>query len=171
MQLPAELADEVDPQRVRLGDADIDELAGEPGEGGVGEIGIGELLKELARTRAGQHQHAILGGDLFEPDAARGGQRLFEIVIVMALEGPGADQVEAVAAGAVDGELRADAAVLRQQVTKRDPPLLLRYAVGKKAVKPGLGSRTRDQIFGEGRHVEQADIVMDVAALLPTWGK
>ena len=52
MQLPAELADEIDAQRMRAGGADADLLAGEPREGGVGEVGVGQLLQHLARARA-----------------------------------------------------------------------------------------------------------------------
>ena len=50
MQLAAELADEIDAERMRLGRADVDRLAGQPGEGFVGEIGVGELLQQLARA-------------------------------------------------------------------------------------------------------------------------
>ena len=60
MQLPAELADEIDAQRMRLGVADIDLLAGQPRESRVGEVGVGELLQHVARARAGEHQHAPL---------------------------------------------------------------------------------------------------------------
>ena len=48
VQLPAELADEVDPQRRGRRQADDDLLARQPGEGGAREVGIAHPLQQRA---------------------------------------------------------------------------------------------------------------------------
>ena len=59
VQLPAELADEVDAQRMRGRPAPTEiVLPDSQGKACVGEVGVGELLENLARARAGQHEHA-----------------------------------------------------------------------------------------------------------------
>ena len=113
--------------------ADVDLLAREPGEGLVGEIGVGELLQHVARARAGEHQNAPLRRDRVDADAAVGGQRLDQIVVVVPLQRAGRDEVEALRRAAVDGELRADAAILRQQVAEVDAADRLRDAVRHQA--------------------------------------
>ena len=138
MQLPAELADEIDAQRMAVGMADVDLLAGEPGEGLVGEVGVGELLQDCARIRAGEDQHAVLRRHRVEADAAVGRQQLLQDVVVVALPGAGGDEIEALRRRSVDGELGADAAVRRQEMAEADAADLLRDAVGEDRIRARL---------------------------------
>ena len=99
-------------------------------------------------------------------DAAVGRQQLLQVVVVVRARARRPRRDRSRRGSPVDGELRAHAAVLGQQVAERDAPDLLRDAVGEERVEPGLGARPGDLAFGEGRHVLQADVLRDVPALV-----
>ena len=120
MQLPPELADEVEAKRTGVGGADVDGAPGEPWEVRIAEGGVGEALKQSARLRARDHEHPVAGGGGLEAHAAVGREELAQRVEVVALEGARRHQVEAVGRLAVHGELRAHPAVLREEVAEPD---------------------------------------------------
>ena len=140
VELPAELADEIDPQACEV--VRPTEICWPESQGKFwfDKIGIGKLLEDFAAVGAGQHEHAPLACHRMELHAAIGGQRLAQIVVVMALEGARRNQVVAVLARLVDGEFGAYAATRRQHVAKRDAADLLRDAVGENAVEPRFGA-------------------------------
>ena len=144
--------------------ADADLLARQPREGGVGEVGVGELLQHLARTRARQHQHAVAGGDGGQRHRAVGGRELAQHVMVVAFERACGDEIECARRILVDGELAEHAAARREEVGERDAAARLGHAVGEDAFKPRARARPRHLHLGERRHVLKADVLHHVAA-------
>ena len=83
VQLPAELADIVDAQGQGAAEAELDLARRQPGEGGVGEVGRGDLLQHLARGGAGDHQRAEAAVQALEARAAVGGQGGAQQILVV----------------------------------------------------------------------------------------
>ena len=76
MQFPAKLADIVDAQQPHALDArDLDLLAGEPAEGGIGEIGSVHCARTSRARGTRQHQHAVVVGDVGDRHALAGALR------------------------------------------------------------------------------------------------
>ena len=95
MQLAAELADEVDAQRMQAAGPTEIGLPDEPGEGGVGEVGVGELLQHLARARAGEDEHAAARSSPARSARCRpSGRSFLQDVVVVALQRAGGDEIE-----------------------------------------------------------------------------
>ena len=79
--------------------ARIDSAArGEPREGRVGDVDVGDLGQHFARARAREHQHAILRRHLVDAHAAVGRQELQQRIVIMRLQRAGGDEIETVAA-------------------------------------------------------------------------
>ncbi len=147
-------------------EADLDRLAGQPGEGGVGEVGRADPLHQRPRLGAGHHQHAHLVGQIVEADRAVGRHVAPDPVVVEALVQAGRDQIEAFGTLAHDGELGMHPAPRVERVAEMDPADLLGHPVGDQTVEKGLGARSRKTRLGEGGHVEQANVLSDVAAFV-----
>src|SRR3954454_7125627 len=107
MELPAKFADEVDAHGVGCDRSDIDLLAGKPWEGLVREIGPSHLVQNLAAIRAREHQDAPLRRHGVELHASVLGKSLAQIIVVVALESAGGDEVVTAFASLVDRKLRA----------------------------------------------------------------
>ncbi len=146
--------------------ADHDLLARQPGEGGAREIGVADPLQELARLGPGDHQHAHRIGEVLELDRAVARHVLDEPVMVEALPGAGRDQIEVFRAFAQDGELGMHPAPAVERVAEVDSPGFLRDAVGNQAIEKSLGAGAGDARLRERGHVEQADVLLDVPALV-----
>src|SRR6185312_13465451 len=156
----------VDPDR-----ADRYALAGQPRESLVGEVRVGEALQQVARLRTGDHEDAAGRRHRAEGDAAVAGQELPEHVMIVSLQRPGGDEIELARRPLVDCELGTHAAAMGEQVAERYAPLLLRNAVGENRIEPVARARPADQSLGEGRHVLDADILVDVPAFLADEGE
>src|SRR5262245_53585790 len=165
MQLPSELANEVDTQRPHRRRADRDLLAGEPGEGLARQVGIGEILEHIARSGPGHHQNPILLCDLVELDRSVSWMVLGKIVPIVPFECAGTDEVEPIRRLPEQGELGAHAAVARKQMSQSDATDP-RETIGEETVEPELGSPAGDLVFRKRRHVLQTDAVMNRATLL-----
>ena len=104
VQLPAELADEIDAQRPHRRTADGDVLAGEPRESLVREIGVGDLLHAGRATSGRRPPARRWPGSRCRAHAVVGRQVAPEQVPVMPVRRGGADDIEAVLGEPRDGE-------------------------------------------------------------------
>ena len=167
VQLPAELADEVEAKGPDVGGADVDGAPGEPREVRVGEGSVGETLEEGARLGARDHEHPEPGGGRLEADAAVGREELGQRVEVVALVRPRRHEVEAVGRLAVHGELRAHPTVGGEEVAEPDPADPGGNAVREEAVEPPFGPRPGHLALRERAHVEEPCVLVYMAALGP----
>ena len=124
-------------------------------------------LEQLARPRAGDHEHPVAGGRGLEADAPIGGKEPSEGVEVVTLEGPGRDEVEAVGGLAVHRELRPHPPVGGEEVAEPDAADPGGNAVREQAVEPRLGARPGHLALRERAHVEEPRLLVHVAALGP----
>ena len=146
--------------------AHTDFLARQPREGLIGKIRVGELLQNLPRIGAGQHEDAEARGDGVQPYRAVGRAELAQRIMVMPLICTGGYEVEAPRSPFIDRELSAHAAPWCQEMTQRNAALLLRDLVGENGFEPVAGTRTRHFHLGEGRHVLDRHVTHHVAAFL-----
>ena len=66
MELPAQLAHIVNPQRPQPHTCDLNFFSCKPGEVLVGQVGRGELGEQRAAARPGQDQYAPIVGAVFD---------------------------------------------------------------------------------------------------------
>jgi hypothetical protein len=141
VQLPAELAHEVDPKRLGRRHADDDVPPGEPRERLAREIGIAHPLEQHARLGPGHHQHAHGAREVLELHRAIPRHVLLQPIMVEPLPGAGRDQIEAFRTLALDRELGMHAAARVKGVTEVQPARRLRDPVGDQMVEEGFGTR------------------------------
>ena len=140
-------------------------LPGQPAEGVVVEIGLGDLRQDRPGVRPRNDQRRVGGGQVVEPDAAIGGQVLGQKVSVEALRGTGADEIEALLAVPHDGELGTHPAAPGQRVRQVDAAHGFRQSAADQPVEPGFGARSRDAELGEAGDVDDPDILANVSVL------
>ncbi len=162
VQFPAQFTDEVDAQRMRRCHADGDFLGGKPWEILVVETGAGQLLQDFAGLRTGQCQHAVfLGYGLEDDRTIRWGEAAQDVMIVVFQTASG-DEVETARCPFIDGKFRLHAPILGQKVGQRDTATFLGNGVGEDRVQPCACAGAGDFHLGEGRHIQHADILVDV---------
>ena len=164
VNLPAEFADEVQAQQLDRCQADVGSHAGQPAEVLVVEVDVADPAKKLARLRPRHHQYAHARRQIVEAHPAVGRPLSRQVVVVEALERARRDEVEAVFGFPVDGEFGVHAATTVERMAQRDTARPTRQPVGDKAVEERSRSRSTDARLRERRHVQETDVVADVAA-------
>ena len=170
VQLPAEFADIVDPQRPHRAAGQLDFLAAQPTEGVAVQRGVRQLAENLPGAGAGQHQNAALIGDIGDAHLLAGPDALPEMVQVAQLCAGRRQDVVQAAGKMGDGQFAADAPAFRQDVRQNDAALL-RHPIGAKPVQEGCGIGPAHFIFGEAGEVEEADPLAHRQALLGHQGE
>jgi len=110
-------------------------------------------------------QHAVLARHLVKLHAALG-QVLLQVIVIVPLHGTGRDEIEVLGPAPVDGELRAHAAIERQHVAQSDAADRFRNAVRHETVEPLLGPWPLNLEFRERGHIQQARLLVHVAAFI-----
>ncbi len=87
VQLPAELADEVDAHRVHGRHADDDVLRRQPAERLVRQVGIRNAFEQQPRLGSCKHEHAARTGQLGELHRAIARHVLLQVIVIQPLQG------------------------------------------------------------------------------------
>ena len=111
------------------------------------------------------------GRDLFNPHRAIERQGLDQIVVVVTLQRPGRDQVEALRGLLEDGKFSPHAALGGQEIGQADLADDGRYLIGEQAIEPRLCTGARDLELGKGAHILKADLGGHMAAFGPNMFK
>ena len=161
VQFPSQRADEVDPQSPHAGgEANRNFLHGQPLEGIVGQVGVGEFRQHLARIGPGQDENPVLGGDVANENRSVGGNGFHEPVPVDVMGRAGSHHIEAFAEQAIahsrNGIFGAHRSAGKERVTKHHPADRLGNVVGDHLVQPSPGAGALHFIFGEGGKLHQA---------------
>ena len=170
VEFPAEFADVGHPQGDAGHAGDVDLLSGEPGEGVVAEVGVGERGEHVACPWSGDGEDPVVAGDIVDVDVLAGFDVLDQPVLVVGFAGHGGVEVEAgfaaVGVEACDGHLAFDAAGRGEHVDQAQASRADRQPVGREAVEQGGGVVSGDEELGEGGQVGDPDPV----AYAPAFG-
>ena len=166
MEFPSQLADKIHAQRERRRQAHVDPAARQPSEALVGEIIPGEPRQQFPRSRAGNHQYAHLIREVREGDRAVGRHVFGEPVVIQALQGAGGNDIEALAGLPEDREFGVHPTATGQRVDESNPSDASGQPVRDHALQELFRSRPLDPALGKGRHVQEADVVVNVQHLV-----
>ena len=165
MQLPAELADIVDPGCNRLGVADIDRADRKPGERLIVEAGRREARQHVARTGPDDDQGTVPRRQVLKPHVtACRRQILLQPVLVVELAGRGTDQPVTLRAQVGQRHLGHDAAARRAQVIQRRAARL-RHDTGHHVIEPRPRVPAGHLELREARQIEYRHSLGDRTAL------
>ncbi len=149
VQFPTQRTHEVNPQRAHAGTvSDGNLLCREPRKRLVGNVGVCELLENVARLRSGQHEHAILRGRVFEIDRGVRRQELCQEVEIVIVCGTRTNQEEPLTPWSVaqscDGEFGPHRTRWIEGVRQGETPHALWHVIGDDLVQPIAGAGTLD---------------------------
>ena len=149
----------------------FDGLRRQPAESAAAEVRTGQGAQQIARLRAGQHQHPVVVGDVGRRRHFPAASVLAQEVEVAQLGDRRREQVETVLVHPGHGELALDPARFGQVMSQDDAAVLPGHAVGQQAVQKGLGVGARDLELGEAREVEDPDPLAHGPAFLGDVGE
>ena len=152
MQFPAERADKVDAKGAYPGAvADRDFLRRQPGEGFIGNVGIGKRLQDFSCIRPGKDKHTILRGHISEMHRAVPRHEFLQEILIIIMGATARDQKKALAEQAIfelgDGEFRAHRTRGVERMGKRDAARFLWDVVGDESIQEGPCSGAFDLEF------------------------